>query len=226
MILLLRSIFFKEFLKTRAGMALLCAGNLAFMTWLWLAIRRLFLQDHPEIVWYRVLDLGQIPYAPLAYLPLCSALVFCCFQFLPEMRDERFRISLHLPCGMAPLILAHLLFGLLFLTLLYGLDALVLVLLCHSAFPPEAARLALLTTAPWFLAGLYAYLCLAFCLLEPQRKARLLGVMLAAGICPLLFARAAPGAFAPSLPFFAAGLPVLAAGLLLPALNYRHRRIE
>lgn len=82
MILLLRSIFFKEFLKTRAGMALLCAGNLAFMTWLWLAIRRLFLQDHPEIVWYRVLDLGQIPYAPLAYLPLCSALVFCCFQFL------------------------------------------------------------------------------------------------------------------------------------------------
>ena len=47
MILLLRSIFFKEFLKTRAGMALLCAGNLAFMTWLWLAIRRLFLQDHP-----------------------------------------------------------------------------------------------------------------------------------------------------------------------------------
>ena len=50
MILLLRSIFFKEFLKTRAGMALLCAGNLAFMTWLWLAIRRLFLQDHPEIV--------------------------------------------------------------------------------------------------------------------------------------------------------------------------------
>lgn len=93
-------------------------------------------------------------------------------------------------------------------------------------FPPEAARLALLTTAPWFLAGLYAYLCLAFCLLEPQRKARLLGVMLAAGICPLLLARAAPGAFAPSLPFFAAGLPVLATGLLLPALNYRHRRIE
>ena len=34
MILLLRSIFFKEFLKTRPGMALLCAGNLAFMTWL------------------------------------------------------------------------------------------------------------------------------------------------------------------------------------------------
>lgn len=130
------------------------------------------------------------------------------------------------PAAWLPLILAHLLFGLLFLTLLYGLDALVLVLLCHSAFPPEAARLALLTTAPWFLAGLYAYLCLAFCLLEPQRKARLLGVMLAAGICPLLLARAAPGAFAPSLPFFAAGLPVLATGLLLPALNYRHRRIE
>ena len=63
-------------------------------------------------------------------------------------------------------------------------------------------------------------------MIVPFVKNYRLGVMLAAGICPLLLARAAPGAFAPSLPFFAAGLPVLATGLLLPALNYRHRRIE
>ena len=71
MILLLRSIFFKEFLKTRAGMALLCAGNLAFMTWLWLAIRRLFLQDHPEIVWYSASDLPSPVQRPcLLLLPV------------------------------------------------------------------------------------------------------------------------------------------------------------
>lgn len=223
---LLTRIFFKEFLKTRLGMGLLLAGNLAFMAWIWLDIRRLFLRDHPEIVWYRVMDLGQLPYTPLAFLPLLGGIIFCCFQFLPEMRDERFRISLHLPCAMPALILSHLLYGLTFLSLLFALDALVLALICRAAFPPETTHQALLTSAPWFLAGLYAYLCMAHCLLEPRRKARLLGVLLAAAICPLLLDKTTPGAFAPSLPWLLAGLPVLAVGLLLPALHYRHRRTE
>ena len=85
----------------------------------------------------------------------------------------------------------------------------------------------LLTTAPWFLAGLYAYLCLAFCLLEPQRKARLLGVMLAAGICPLPACPGSSRSLRPQPALLRSG-PACpnATGLLLPALNYRHRRIE
>lgn len=226
MLRVVMNLFFKEFVKTRLGMALLLAGNMLFMGWLWLSVRRLFLQDHPEIVWYRVMDLGQIPYAPLTFLPLISGVVFCCFQFLPEMRDARLRIALHLPCDMALLILAHLFYGLLFLTLLFGLDALALAAICRVGFPLDMVQMALLTAVPWFLAGLYAYLCMACCLLEPQRKARLLGGLIAMGVCPLLLGKVAPGSLTPSLPYFLLGLPVLAVGLLLPALHYRHRRVE
>ena len=90
----------------------------------------------------------------------------------------------------------------------------------------EAARLALLTTAPWFLAGLYAYLCMTCCLLEPRPRARLLGLLLGGGLCAPLLIRTAPGSLAPCLPAFLLLMPLLVIGLLLPALHYRHRRTE
>lgn len=220
------AIFFKEYLKTRKGMGLLVLVHVLFMSWQWMSLRRLFLQDHPEIVWYRVMDLGQIPYASLTFLPLLTGCVFCCFQFLPEMRDERFRISLHLPCALPPLLLAHASCGLLFLSLLFAADTFALWLLLRVGFPAEAARLAVATALPWFLAGLYAYLCLACCLLEPGSRARLCGVLIALGICPALLMPCQPGALVPALPWFIAGLPLLAVGLFLPALHYRYRRME
>lgn len=226
MLHIIAGVFYKESIKTRLCMAGLVAASLIWLGWLWLEVRHLFLLDHPEIVWYRVMDLGQMPHTSLAFLPVICGLVFCCCQFLPEMRDERLRISLHLPCGMAPLMLAHFLFGLLFLSLLSLLDILLLLLMLGQHFPAEAVKTALFTALPWFLAGLYAYLCMAYALLEPQRRARLTGIVLGFGLCTPLLLKVQPGALAPALPWLALPLPLLLVGLLLPAMNFRHRRID
>lgn len=218
------AIFFKECIKTRLCLLMLTVATLLCMGWIWLGVRQLFLLDHPEIVWYRVMDLGQIPYGILAVLPVIRACVFCCCQFFPEMRDERLRISLHLPCGIAPLIMAHLLFGLLFLALLSLLDGLLLTWIMGVYFPEEATAIALLTSLPWFLAGFFAYLCTAYALLEPQRRTKLMGAILGVGLCAPLLLTAPPGALAPAVPWFAALLPILLLGLLHPAMNFRHRR--
>ncbi|MBQ3058859.1 MAG: hypothetical protein IJD16_00880 [Desulfovibrio sp.] len=223
---ILAGIFFKECIKTRLCMLVLTLISLTYMAWIWLGVHRLFLLDHPEIVWYRVMDLGQIPYGALAVLPVVCACIFCCCQFLPEMRDERLRISLHLPCGMAQLMLAHFFFGLLFLALLYLLDGLLLTLMLQRHFPQEAVHTAHLTSLPWFLAGFFAYLCTAYAILEPQRRSRLVGVLLGLGLCAPLLLTTAPGALAPALPWFALLLPLLLAGLLLPSMNFRHRRVQ
>lgn len=220
-----RAVFFKEYVKTRVCMAGLTAASLVYMAWIWLTVHRLFLLDHPEIVWYRVMDLGQMPYAALTALPVACACIFCCFQFLPEMQDERLRISLHLPCGMAPLLLAHLFFGLAFLTLLFLLDGFLLVLTLGRHFPKEAVHTALLTAAPWFLAGLYAYLCTTYAILEPHRRAKLMGVLLGIGLAAPLLGKTEPGSLAPALPWLTLPLPFLLMGLLLPTLNFRHRRL-
>ncbi|MDO5484655.1 MAG: hypothetical protein Q4F27_07065 [Desulfovibrionaceae bacterium] len=226
MVRIFSAFFFKEFVKTGVCMAVLTLSSAAFMTWQWLNVRRLFMLDHPEIVWYRVMDLGQVPYAALAFLPIACAFVFCCCQFLPEMRDERLRISLHLPCGMVVLVLAHLLFGLCFLSLLFLGDALLLMLILGTCFPEEAVSTALLTSLPWFLAGLIAYLCVAYAILEPQRRAKLMGLLLGLGLCVPLLGKAAPGSLVPALPCFALILPLLIIGVFLPALNFRHRRVQ
>ena len=219
-------VFLKEFVKTRSCMLILFAGNIVFMGWLWLTIRRLFLQDHPEIVWYRVMDLGQSPWTPLTFVPILCGVLFCVFQFWPEMRDERMRISLHLPCPIASLILAHLIYGLGFLAVLFTLDSAALSLMLAQFFPAETQRLAVSTCLPWFMAGLYAYLCAAWCILEPQRRVKSVGLILGVCLCVLLTQKGQPGSLVPCLPFFLLGLPLLVAGLLLPAMHYRHRRVQ
>ncbi len=220
------AVFFKEYVKTRACAAGLLVLNALCLGRVQLELHRLFLQEHPEIVWYRVMDLGRIPYASLTFLPVICGIVFCCFQFYPERRDERLRLSLHLPCGTAPLISAHLAYGLGFLILLFALDAAAVLFMLSRTFPAETRITALLTCLPWFLAGLYAYLCAAWCLLEPGRRARIPGLIMGVAVCAALTARHAPGALAPALPFFALGLPLLTAALLLPALHYRYRRVR
>lgn len=219
-------VWYKEAIKTRACTLILLLLSLIFMGWIWLGVNRLFLLDHPEIVWYRVMDLGQIPYSALTFFPVACACVFCVCQFLPEMRDERLRISLHLPCGMAPLMLAHLLFGMAFLAVLFLMDSLLLILMMGRFFPHEAVREALHTCLPWFLAGFYAYLCTAYAILEPQKRAKLMGVILGVGFCAPLLDKAVPGSLVPALPYFFFLLPVLLAGLLLPSMNFRHRRVQ
>ena len=103
---------------------------------------------------------------------------------------------------------------------------LLLTLILQRHFPQEAVHMAQLTSLPWFLAGFFAYLCTAHTLLEPQHRSRLMGLLLGLGLCTPLLVKTTPGALAPALPWFALLLPLLLAGLLLPCMNFRHRRAQ
>lgn len=220
------SIFLKEYVKTRTAMLLLLAAGVCAVCWTGLGVSRLFMLDHPEIVWYRTMDLHQIPYRSFAFLPLLSAAVFCFCQFLPEMRDERMRIALHLPCPLWLLMLAHLCYGLAFLSLLFLAETGAMLLLLARQYPAEAVETAFWTMLPWSIAGIYAYLCCAWVLLEPRRKTRLLGILLGACACTPLVMQWTPGAFRTAVLPFLLGIPLLAAGMFLPALHFRTREVQ
>ena len=100
----------------------------------------LFILDHAEIVWYRVLYLDQIHYAPMRFIPLFSGLLLGFAQFLPEMNAERMRLSLHLPLSSYLVMLGHLCVGLLAVLLTLCLDFGLLVLITARYFPWEAER--------------------------------------------------------------------------------------
>ncbi len=221
----LKAVFYKESIKMRTMMLGIFVANMAVMIWNFLTLRRLYMLDHSEVVWFRTINLGQIPYTDLMFIPIISAIVFCIVQFLQEMRDGRIRIALHAPCDSALVVLWHALFGTLFLVCLFAVDALILYASMCLYYTAEVGNAALLTTLPWFIAGIYAYLGGAFVLLEPQIKRRILAAIVCFGLCiPLYFYRNT-GFYVDILPFFVLLIPCMFYIIALSADDYRNRWI-
>ena len=120
--MLLKPIYYKEFLKIRWLWLTLVAFNGLLMVYIYIETRRLFVLDHAEIVWYRVMHLSQIHYALMKYVPLITSLLLAAIQYLPEMVGERLRLALHLPVSPHRLIMAHVLVGLTAVGLIIALN--------------------------------------------------------------------------------------------------------
>ncbi len=217
------AVFYKESIKTRTMMIGIFIANMAVMAWNFLTLRRLYMLDHSEVVWFRTINLGQIPYQDLMFIPIISAIVFCIFQFLQEMRDGRIRIALHAPCDSALVVLWHALFGVVFLTILFACDALILYLSISNYYTAEVANASLLTTLPWFIAGIYGYFGGAFVLLEPQMKRRILAAVVCFGLCIPLYFYKNTGFYIDILPFFILLIPCMFYTIALSADDYRNR---
>ncbi len=219
----LSAIFYKEIIKTRYMMLLLFAANMLYMAWNFIVLRRLFIQDHSEVVWYRTINLGQIPYDDLMFIPFITAIIYCIFQLLQEMRDGRIRIALHAPCDSSLIVLLHTLFGMAFLTAIFACDALILYASIVYYYPTEVGISALITTLPWFIAGFYVYLGGAFVLLEPQPKRKALAAIVCLGLCIPLFLYTNAGFYVDILPYFILLIPIMFYSIALSADDYRNR---
>ncbi len=217
------AIFYKECIKTRPMMLFLFAANILYMAWNFIVLRRLYMQDHSEVVWYRTIDLGQIPYEGMMFVPFVTAIVYCIYQFLQEMRDGRIRIALHAPYDSALVVLLHALLGVLFLVGIFACDALILYISMTHYYPPEVGISALMTVTPWFVAGFYAYLGGAFVMLEPQPKRKALAAIVCFGLCIPLFMYTNTGFYTDILPYFIALIPCMFFSVALSADDYRNR---
>ncbi len=217
------AVFYKETIKTRFMILLMVIGNILFLVWNFIGTRRLFMQDHSEVVWYRVVNLGQIPYADLMFIPAITALVFCCFQFLHETRDAKIRLSLHMPYDSCAMVLLHALFGSTILVALFFIDAALLFTGILFYFPYEVGVIALLTTLPWFIGGVFIYLGACFVLLEPQIKRKILGAGVFFGLCIPLYLYIVPAFYTAILGVFILCIPCAFLTISLSATDYRNR---
>ncbi len=224
--MLLKPIYYKEFLKIRWLWLTLLALNGLIMACVYVKTRRLFMLDHAEIVWYRVMQLSQIHYSLLKYAPMITGLLLAAIQYLPEMVGERLRLSLHLPVSAHRLIMAHVLVGLTALGLAIGLDLIALALITGRFFPAEAVTTALFTALPWCLAGMAAYLGVTLALLEPVYRLKIFNLAIAAGVAGLFLRPAEPGGYFFQLANLALPLLLLIPAVLLPAYRFRYRRVS
>jgi hypothetical protein len=223
---MLKAVLFKEYLKIRWYWLTLAALNALLMGYVFIETRHLFVLDHAEMVWYRVIHLGQIHFTQLKYAPLLTGLLTACIQYLPEMVGERFRLSLHLPVALHRLVMAHLCVGLMAVLLIIGLDMAMLARITAWYFPAEVVSTALLTAFPWGLAGVASYLGVTLGLLEPDYRLRLVSLAMAAGVASLFLYPVEPGAYRHVLGFLWPPVLLMAPAVLLPAYHFRYRKVS
>jgi uncharacterized membrane protein len=197
---------FKEYRKMRVALAVALVASLVAGAWVWLQTRALFRADHAEVVWYRTMQLGRTPWGALRFLPLATGLLLAAAQFLPEMRRERLRLSLHLPVATHRMVLALVGFGLAALAALLLVQGTGLCAATALFYPREVVGTALMTFTPWALAGAAGYLGATLALLEPGPRARAFHGLLAAVTL--------------------AAVVLLLLAVPLPAYRYRYRSRE
>ncbi len=198
----MKAIFYKEWIKTRSYIALITVAHFAMALYAVLKLRYISGQYDAVSVWSAWIYKGYSFYSLYQYLPLFGGLLLGCAQFMPELRDRRLRLVLHLPIGERRAVTMHLAFGL--ATLLSV--AFPALLLMYSAarvwFPPEFAVGMLLTLAPWILSGFGAYFFSAAVLLEGRWTRRILLVLVAAGVLRLFFQELSIGSYERVLAYF------------------------
>ncbi len=223
---MIRPILYKESIKIRWLWLTLLGVNGAIMAVIAMDTHHLFVMDHPETVWYRTLHLGYLYYKPLKYTLVLTGTLLGLVQFLPEMKDERFRLSLHLPVPTHVTVMTHVLIGMGSAALIMAMDMGLLGLLTAKYFPREAVTTAWLTVLPWTMAGLSAYLGVTLGLLEPRYAMKILHGAVAIGVAGLYLRHVPPAGYGSILLPLLLPLALMIPGVLLPAYRFRFRRVS
>lgn len=175
-----RALLYKERQKTRFtifgiaaiwGIALLANG---------MRVYRIVRTHGAPAVWDAVLYKDFNLLAPLQWLPLAVGLALGLAQFLPEVRQKRLKLTLHLPLRDGQLLGTMLVYG-----YLLQLVAACIVLPCAylvliRLFPHEMVNASLLTSLPWFITGASAYGLVGWICIEPVIRRRVTYAVLAA----------------------------------------------
>lgn len=200
---MLRAIFYKEWLKTRWYYAVATLLSLSFVGYVLLNFFRAVRLKGIAHLWEVMLLRDAVFVDLLQYVPLVAGLLFAVVQFVPEMQRKCLKLTLHLPCSERKMIGAMLLFGGLLLSILFAVSLGVLFVAFQGVLAPELVRHILLTAAPWYVAGIAAYLLTAWISLEPTWRRRLLCAVVSACVLRLFYLAPVPEAYNGFLPWLA-----------------------
>ncbi len=162
-----RALLYKEWIKLRWVFLLLCGIGLWTVVDLLLSVREYFEFMKPVEVWEVAIRKKFLIYSGMKYVPLIAGVGIALVQFIPETRKRRLRLLFHIPLSHNRSLYFMMAVGLGFTLSVIALNALGLVAILPAYYPPELVRSALLTAAPWFLAGIAAYFATVLVVVEP-----------------------------------------------------------
>jgi hypothetical protein len=170
---MINSIFFKEWLKIRWATAGILIAFLLMLGYIYLNTSYYMRFMDENGMWYNVIIRGMIFYGDLfIYLPLFAGILIGTTQFIPEVSANKLKLSLHLPLRENMILFWMLVIGTSTLIILYIICFILLSLITSVFFPVEVLKSVIITSLPWFLAGLVAYWSVAMISIEILWKIR------------------------------------------------------
>ncbi len=219
---MIKAIFYKEWIKMRwfcLVAALFLAGFTAYAL---LRVQRVITFKGAAHIWEVMLEKEVVFIDILQYLPVLLGVLLALVQFIPEMTHKRLKLTLHLPFPQRKMILLMMGVGLAALAVLSAVQAFVLWCYFHTLLAPELVSRILLTSLPWYLAGLALYPLAAWVCLEPTWRRGVADILVAVGVCRLFFLSETPQAYDGMLPWL---LALLLCVLFFPLLSvYRFKQ--
>lgn len=197
----MNTIFYKEWIKTRYYLLLACVLTLGFAGYSMLRINRVVELKGAAHIWEVMLTRDAVFVDLLEYIPLLVGVLLAFVQFIPEMYHKCLKLTLHLPYPQLRMINFMLGYGLLALLICFALNYLLMYLYMQSVLAPELYTRMLLTAAPWYVAGLCAYLLMAWICLEPTWKRRIFNLAVSILLLHIFFLSSDPEAYNSFLPW-------------------------
>lgn len=199
----MKAIFYKEWIKTRWYLIVAMLVMTGFTGYAMLRINRTINLKGIEHVWEVMLSRDAVFVDILEFIPLLAGLLLAVVQFAPEMHRKCLKLTLHLPVAHLRTTNQMLCYGLMALTACFAISLAIMFGYMQTVFAFELYTRVLLTAAPWFVAGIAAYLLAAWTCLEPTWKRRIINLAITVLLLRIFFLAPAPEAYNSFLPLLA-----------------------
>lgn len=190
-----KALFFKEWLKTRRVFVLAIVAGIILAVYAVAGIRRIEMSKGVEHVWMIMLLKDQTFVDVLRYFPLLAGIVLALAQFVPEMIQRRFKLTLHLPCSQSKLVGFMILTGIAELAAIFIIQLLIVGIYYSSIINPPLVWHVILTVLPWMVCGMSAYLFVAAICIESSWRMRIILSLIAVATIAVYFKQNIPEAY-------------------------------
>ena len=221
---MLRSLFLKEWLKTRMVVLLSLVVSLGLCVYILLSVNRLTDANGMMLVWDTLLNRDVLLVEMLRFVPLVVGVLLGVAQMLPEMLQKRIKLTLHLPIAIWKSVGVMVLYGAIVMVGLMVLNLGVCATVMAQWFPKELSQHIFLTAIVWYVAGLLAYFFTTLVVLEPTWGMRVLELLFAAVCLRGFYMSMMPEVYNAFLPIMVV-FTVLCAGLPLLSIDRFKRGI-
>lgn len=215
---MVRSIFFKEWIKTRWVLLLILIIFSAVIIYSFMNVSRGLRVAGSAHIWDMIVQKNITFVTFLYYIPLLSGIMLGISQYSPETYNKRLKLTLHLPIQESRNLLLMLSFGVLSLGVILLVAYATLKIGFGQYFCHEIVDWNIEKITPWLWSGIAAYLLCAWICIEPVWKQRVLNALVSLLIVWLFLFDETPYTYTPFLPYLIAGI-LLLVGFSFYSLN-------